>query len=394
MTRTANARRTLVDELGIEPGPELSRLEQQILMQDPALDPPLPRAELPPQLEAASPLLAGRKRELHWLLSRWSDAAAGSLRIALLSGPAGIGKTRLAAELAVELQRGGAAILYAGSGAPDAAREVVRVAAESERPTLLVLDDVDDASPDVLETAAVLATRPRDTPMLVLVLHRDEQGPPAFAAAEQRGDAARLALGPLAADALAEIAGLYAPAEDLAMPIEMLTTASDGVPLRAHRAASEWSQGQAAQRLEETVGTAEVERGGLRAAEADVAGRVADLQTARERARLYAGDQPVDPSKDDICPFRGLAPFDAAHAEFFFGRERLVAGLVARLVGSTLLAVVGPSGSGKSSLVRAGLLPALANGVLPGSEAMEAGADATRRPSARRAPPRACAPRA
>ena len=45
-----------------------------------------------------------------------------------------------------------------------------------------------------------------------------------------------------------------------------------------------------------------------------------------------------------------------------------MAELVARLVGSPLLAVVGPSGSGKSSAVRAGLLPALASGVLPGSE--------------------------
>ena len=78
--------------------------------------------------------------------------------------------------------------------------------------------------------------------------------------------------------------------------------------------------------------------------------------------------EPPDPSAPEVCPFRGLAPFDAAHAEYFFGRERLVADLVARLVGSTLIAVVGPSGSGKSSVIRAGLLPSLADGVLPGSE--------------------------
>jgi hypothetical protein len=52
----------------------------------------------------------------------------------------------------------------------------------------------------------------------------------------------------------------------------------------------------------------------------------------------------------------------------FFGRDRLVAQLVARLVGVGLVGVVGPSGSGKSSLVRAELLPALADGVLPGSQ--------------------------
>ena len=69
-----------------------------------------------------------------------------------------------------------------------------------------------------------------------------------------------------------------------------------------------------------------------------------------------------------MCPFKGLASFEVADAPYFFGRERLVAELVARLVGAPLLGVVGPSGSGKSSVVRAGLLPALADGVLPGSE--------------------------
>ena len=68
------------------------------------------------------------------------------------------------------------------------------------------------------------------------------------------------------------------------------------------------------------------------------------------------------------CPFKGLEPFDVGDAELFFGRERLVAELVARLPGTSLLGVIGPSGSGKSSAVRAGLLPALAAGVLPGSE--------------------------
>ena len=61
----------------------------------------------------------------------------------------------------------------------------------------------------------------------------------------------------------------------------------------------------------------------------------------------------------DVCPFKGLAPFEAGDAEFFFGRERLVDELVARLADAPLLAVVGPSGSGKSSLLRAGLLAAL-----------------------------------
>ena len=69
-----------------------------------------------------------------------------------------------------------------------------------------------------------------------------------------------------------------------------------------------------------------------------------------------------------VCPFKGLAPFDVDDAPFFFGRERLVGEMLARLAGAPLLGVVGPSGSGKSSAMRAGLLPELAGGVLPGSE--------------------------
>ena len=69
-----------------------------------------------------------------------------------------------------------------------------------------------------------------------------------------------------------------------------------------------------------------------------------------------------------VCPYKGLGRYEADDAGFFFGRERLVAELVTHLVGAGLVGVVGPSGSGKSSLVRAGLLPALADGVLPGSD--------------------------
>ncbi len=70
-------------------------------------------------------------------------------------------------------------------------------------------------------------------------------------------------------------------------------------------------------------------------------------------------------SIDRSAPVQGAGAFQSDDAADFFGRERLVAELVARLAGARLLAVVGPSGSGKSSLVRAGLIPALAAGMLP-----------------------------
>jgi WD40 repeat protein/energy-coupling factor transporter ATP-binding protein EcfA2 len=71
----------------------------------------------------------------------------------------------------------------------------------------------------------------------------------------------------------------------------------------------------------------------------------------------------------DICPYRGLECFDEAHAEYFYGREDLTAQLVERLKMERFIAVVGASGSGKSSLVRAGLMAQLRQGhKLPGSD--------------------------
>jgi serine/threonine protein kinase len=70
-------------------------------------------------------------------------------------------------------------------------------------------------------------------------------------------------------------------------------------------------------------------------------------------------------------PYKGLRAFQEADAPDFFGRAALVERLLGRLgqEGSTgrFLAVVGPSGSGKSSVVRAGLLPALRAGLVPGA---------------------------
>jgi WD40 repeat protein/tRNA A-37 threonylcarbamoyl transferase component Bud32 len=110
-------------------------------------------------------------------------------------------------------------------------------------------------------------------------------------------------------------------------------------------------------------------RSDLSEVEAELAGKVIDLQHVREQARALSGPAtPARLSTEGICPFKGLASFEPADADYFFGRERLVAELVARLVGARFLGIVGPSGSGKSSVLRAGLLSALAEGVLPGSE--------------------------
>ncbi len=71
-------------------------------------------------------------------------------------------------------------------------------------------------------------------------------------------------------------------------------------------------------------------------------------------------------------PYKGLRAFQEADASDFFGREALTGHLLARMAEKSeferFLAVVGPSGGGKSSVVRAGLIPALRRGALPGSQ--------------------------
>jgi WD40 repeat protein len=126
---------------------------------------------------------------------------------------------------------------------------------------------------------------------------------------------------------------------------------------------------EASQRIVVATSRAAEGRNALSEAEAELARDVADLQLVREREQALSG--PATPARvaaEGACPFKGLASFEPVDADYFFGRERLIAELVARLVGAGFLGIVGPSGSGKSSVLRAGLLPALAAGVLPGSE--------------------------
>ncbi len=99
------------------------------------------------------------------------------------------------------------------------------------------------------------------------------------------------------------------------------------------------------------------------------------LEVIEQRARGGPGGADASRGKRWAggCPYRGLLSFGEADADVFCGRERLATELavsVARRVsGGGLVVVTGASGAGKSSLLRAGLLPALARGVLvQGSE--------------------------
>jgi WD40 repeat protein/DNA-binding SARP family transcriptional activator len=84
-------------------------------------------------------------------------------------------------------------------------------------------------------------------------------------------------------------------------------------------------------------------------------------------AGLEADRSEPAPGGPVLCPFKGLAAFEGSDADFFCGRDRVVSELIARLAEWPLVGILGPSGIGKSSLLRAGVLPALRAGALPGS---------------------------
>jgi class 3 adenylate cyclase/WD40 repeat protein len=87
---------------------------------------------------------------------------------------------------------------------------------------------------------------------------------------------------------------------------------------------------------------------------------------APERVLALAGPGVAAPLPATECPYRGLEAFEASDRRFFFGREDVVAELTARLASGSLLALVGASGSGKSSVLRAGLVGAAQDGLIAG----------------------------
>jgi DNA-binding SARP family transcriptional activator len=115
------ARDALVETLGVDPSTELCALESRMLARDPEL-------ELPPSATqvsgpassserlvgwtASGPAFVGRDAETAELIESWNRARGGAGQIVMISGEPGIGKTRLAAEIAVHAREEGARVLY------------------------------------------------------------------------------------------------------------------------------------------------------------------------------------------------------------------------------------------------------------------------------------------
>ncbi|MBW0117853.1 AfsR/SARP family transcriptional regulator [Pseudonocardia abyssalis] len=243
----------LRDELGIDPGPELRRLEQAILTQDATVDGPQPvPAPVPVTSAPVEPPrrtgFVGRRTELSALVGRLSAAADGSGSVVLVGGEAGIGKTRLAEEAVAAAAAVGARVAWsrcadeaaapalwpwtqvlralgsdagatmAGPGDSDTRRAELfeRIAAAllvaaAERPLLVVLDDLHGADPLSLHLLRFLVGRIAAAPVLVLATLRDTADERTDALVHTLADLARersvtrLRLGGLPADEVGEL---------------------------------------------------------------------------------------------------------------------------------------------------------------------------------------------
>jgi len=87
---------------------------------------------------------------------------------------------------------------------------------------------------------------------------------------------------------------------------------------------------------------------------------VAPIADAEDAVRVTPF--PISDPKEDVGPYPGLAPFAESDAEFFFGREHETTALWRKIANRRLLAVAGPSGMGKSSFVRAGVMATAPDG--------------------------------
>jgi WD40 repeat protein/class 3 adenylate cyclase len=321
---------------------------------------------IPAELDPLTPLV-DREHEMRWLRGTWKMVRRGGGRMLFVAGPAQIGKTRLAGEIAAYVHADGGAIRYAGPGGAATAMALSRIRGtrEASTPTILILDDVDVAGPQVAEELQASLEVLSGHPVLVLGLLRDVAAVADLARfierADERGDGHR-GLGPLDIHGVRGIVRLYVGQEETNAPVESFARASNGVPGRVHEVVSEWARSEASRRL-------------AAAAEFLAAGRdrhASDLEFANNVIGLKLGSLYSVEGRDvlavETCPYKGLAAFEQDDSAFFFGRERLVGELAARTVQVGLLGVVGASGSGKSSVIGAGLLPSLAAGLLPGSE--------------------------
>lgn len=315
------ARTVLAADLGVEPGPQLRRLQRAVLDHDEELLRPA-RAdpvELPARVRLAGSLFVGREQELRRLTEALDLTARRGSRTVWLIGPEGSGRFRLVAELARRVADRGVRVSL-GPTATAGAGLGIRI------------------------TDTLPGGGRADGCVLTVVIGQSAPG---------GADVIDLAALPEAT--VCEIAAWYG------VDASRVVEAAAGRPAAAHAHSYRLARAAAAARVQPIVAD-ETVRDPLSAAFDALVVAVRQVIAVR-RSHVMAVGLEADPS-----PYKGLDRFGPGDADVYCGRDDVTAALVARLAARGLVAVVGASGVGKSSAVAAGLIPALADGALPGSD--------------------------
>jgi WD40 repeat protein/DNA-binding SARP family transcriptional activator len=387
-------REVLAEELGIDPSRELQRLHEQILRQDPALEvggEPLRGYRLLDQVGEGA--FGAVHRAFQPQVGR--EVAVKVIHPRLANNPEFIRRFEAEAQLVARLEHPHVVPLYDYWREPDGAYLVMRfLRGGSLRDALREGPLAPETAVGVLDhVAQALASAHRQG-----VVHRDIKPANILFDEEWNAYLSDFGIAKELAAAPGSIRGrtpspfaYYTSPEEVRgeTPSSRADIYSLGLVLYEmlagrHPYAGSPPQALAEKHLREPVPS-------LRSARADIPSSVAGIierATAKDpeerftdaralasalRAAIGTASALVSvPAVEVRNPYKGLRPFLEADAADFFGREDLVDRLVARMTeggeGSRLLAVVGPSGSGKSSLVRAGLVPALRRGAVQGSE--------------------------
>jgi DNA-binding SARP family transcriptional activator/DNA-binding CsgD family transcriptional regulator/tetratricopeptide (TPR) repeat protein len=218
------ARRTLADELGIDPGPQLQELERLVLAQDPSMDMPGISTFLPLGTATGSysePVaLMERAHLVQTLQALHDEALAGAGRLVLVHGEAGVGKSALVREWAAVASARGRLLWGAcdplssprplgplvdvapqldakvgellRSGARDGLFEATLAALEEQGPAVLVIEDLHWADMSTLDLVRFLARRLESTHAVVVLTYRDEHLGPSDPVRVMLGDIASL----------------------------------------------------------------------------------------------------------------------------------------------------------------------------------------------------------
>ena len=388
------ARQVLADELGMDPSEELRLLHERILKNDPALEAPHERLrgyELVEEIGEGAFGIVCRA----WQPQLAREVAIKAIRPALANDPEFIRRFEAEAQVVARLEHANIVPLYDYWREPGAAYLVMRWIRGGS------LDEASRRSPFALETVARLEEQIANALAFAHrlgVVHGDLK--PANVLLDEEGNAYLSDFG-----ITADLRGLRAEERDLRLSPAYLspeqirgepaTPATDiyclglllyqvlcggypfsGTPpvLLLQKQLHEPLPPVTARRPELSGAIDDVI---ARATAKDASARFVDVVTFdvafRDALQPDRTTTAVGAGVELATPYKGLRPFGEADTLDFFGRDALIDRLVARLAetveNSRFLGVVGPSGSGKSSAVRAGLIPALRAGAVPGSEA-------------------------